>query len=116
ILERPLHPVTLVSAARAALRARKRQHEAERHVAELEESEIRLRDSESKYRTLFKTMDEGFCIIEFVDGPEGPLSDYVHLEANDAYARHAGIENVVGQKVREMVPDEASEWVRLYRH
>ena len=46
-------------------------------------------------------MDEGFCIIEFVDGPDGPLSDYVHIEANDAYARHAGIEDVVGQKVRE---------------
>src|SRR4029079_13959145 len=31
ILERPLHPVTLVSAARAALRARARQHEAEQY-------------------------------------------------------------------------------------
>jgi PAS domain S-box-containing protein len=116
ILERPLHPVTLVSAAKAALRARRRQHEAERHVDELERSERRLRDSERKYRALFNTMDEGFCIIEFIDGPAGPLSDYVHVEANAAYARHAGIENVVGQKVREMVPDEADEWVRLYRH
>ena len=115
ILERPLHPVTLVSAARAALRARARQHLAERYVEELERSEIRLRESESKYRTLFNTMDEGFCIIEFVDGPHGPLSDYVHIEANEAYARHAGIPNVVGQYVREMVPDEADEWVRMYR-
>ena len=79
VLERPLHPVTLVSAARAALRARRRQHEAERHVEELERSEKRLRDSESKYRALFNTMDEGFCIIQFVDGPAGPLSDYVHV-------------------------------------
>ena len=30
------------------------------------------------YRSLFDTMDEGFCIIEFFDGPHGPLSDYVH--------------------------------------
>lgn len=96
ILERPLHPVTLVSAARAALRARARQHEAEQYVEELELSEQRLRESEAKYRTLFDTMDEGFCIIEFLDGPEGPLSDYVHVEANAAYERHAGIPNVVG--------------------
>ena len=27
------------------------------------------------YRFLFDTMDEGFCIIEFFDGPHGPLSD-----------------------------------------
>ncbi|HTG79505.1 MAG TPA: PAS domain-containing protein, partial [Sphingomicrobium sp.] len=115
ILERPLHPVTLVSAARAALRARARQHEAEQYVAELELSEQRLRESEAKYRDLFSTMDEGFCIIEFLDGPHGKLSDYIHVEANDAYARHAGISNVVGQKLREMVPDEADDWIERYR-
>ncbi len=107
ILERPLHPVTLVSAARAALRARARQHDAEQYVAELELSEQRLRESEAKYRDLFNTMDEGFCIIEFLDGPHGPLSDYVHVEANEAYARHSGIPNVVGQRLRDLIPDEA---------
>jgi signal transduction histidine kinase/CheY-like chemotaxis protein len=67
-----------------------------------------------RYRTLFETMEEGFCIIEFFDGPHGPLSDYIHVEANAAYERHAGIPNVVGQKLREMVPDEADGWVELY--
>jgi PAS domain S-box-containing protein len=114
ILERPLHPVTLVSAAKAALRARARQHEAEKHVLALERSERRLRESEAKYRALFRSMDEGFCIIEFLDGRDGPLSDYIHVEANEAYARHSGIEDVVGQRVREMVPDEAEEWVKIY--
>jgi PAS domain S-box-containing protein len=113
-LERPFHPTTLVSLGQSALRGRRRQYLAQSHVAELKESEARLRESEVKYRTLFNSMDEGFCIIEFLDGPDGPLSDYIHVEANEAYARHAGIENVVGQKVREMVPDEAEEWVRTY--
>ena len=67
-----------------------------------------------RYRALFDSLDEGFCIIEFFDGPHGPLSDYVHIEANAAYARHAGIANVVGQKVRELVPAEADGWVALY--
>ncbi len=66
------------------------------------------------YRSLFDTMDEGFCIIEFFDGPHGPLSDYVHVLANAAYAKHAGIPNVVGQKLREMVPNEADDWVARY--
>ncbi len=70
---------------------------------------------EKRYQTLFNSIDEGFCIIEFLDGPFGPLSDYIHVEANPAYARHAGIPNVVGQKVREMVPHEAEGWVELYR-
>ena len=36
---------------------------------ELERAEAALADSEQRYRTLFESMDEGFCIIEFLDGP-----------------------------------------------
>jgi len=82
--------------------------------SELERAETALADSEQRYRTLFDSIDEGFCVIEFFDGPDGPLSDYIHVEANPAYALHAGIPNVVGQKVREMVPGEADGWVELY--
>ncbi len=107
-LERPFHPTTLVSLARSALRARRRQYDARARLIDLRESEVR-------FRTLFDTMDEGFCVIKFLDGPQGPLSDYVHVQANPAYERHAGIANVVGQRVREMVPGEAEGWVDLYR-
>ena len=65
-------------------------------------------------RALFDALDEGYCVIEFFDGPHGPLSDYIHIEANDAYARNAGIPDVVGQKLREMVPAEADAWVARY--
>lgn len=107
-LERPFHPTTLLSLARSALRGRKRQYEARARL-------IDLKDSEERFRTLFETMDEGFAVIEFIDGPDGPLSDYVHIQANPAYERHTGIPQVVGQKVREMVPDEAAAWVELYQ-
>ncbi|HEX8055384.1 MAG TPA: ATP-binding protein [Novosphingobium sp.] len=73
-----------------------------------------LSGSAEHYRTLFESMDEGFCIIEFVDGPHGPLSDYVHVEANPAYERNAGLLNVVGVKVRDLVGDEADAWVETY--
>lgn len=84
-------------------------------AADRDRAAAELRESEHRYSTLFNAIDEGFCIIEFFDGPHGPNSDYVHVEANPAYATHAGISNVVGQKVREMVGAEADEWVRLYR-
>jgi PAS domain S-box-containing protein len=74
-----------------------------------------LRESERLFRTLFESIDEGFCVIEFLDGPHGPLSDYVHLMANPAYEANAGIPDVVGQRVREMVPLEAGAWVEIYR-
>src|SRR6478736_7384556 len=83
--------------------------------AQLESKLLQHADQDQNiYRFLFDTMDEGFCIIEFFDGPHGPLSDYIHVEANPAYALHAGIPNVVGQKLREMVPGEADGWVELY--
>lgn len=83
-------------------------------VTERTLAERAQRESEALYKGLFDAIDEGFCIIEFFDGPHGPDSDYVHIQANDAYERHAGIPNVVGQKLREMVPDEADAWVARY--
>lgn len=74
-----------------------------------------LQESERLFRTLFESIDEGFCVIEFLDGPHGPMSDYVHVLANPAYAANAGIEDVVGQRVRDMVPLEAEGWVEIYR-
>ena len=44
ILERPLHPASLVSAARSALRGRSRQRLAARHLAELETARAQLRE------------------------------------------------------------------------
>lgn len=44
VLERPLHPASLVSAARAAVRARERQRLAAEYLAERERAEKRLRE------------------------------------------------------------------------
>jgi signal transduction histidine kinase/CheY-like chemotaxis protein len=65
-------------------------------------------------RALFDAIDDGFCIIEFFDGPHGPLSDYVHVEANPGYERHTGIPDVAGKTLREIDPIEADRWIELY--
>ena len=77
--------------------------------------ETELAERERHYRTLFEQMDEGYCVIEFLDGPRGALDDYVHIEANRAYTQHAGLENIVGKRLREVVSaSEAEGWLGLY--
>jgi PAS domain S-box-containing protein len=78
--------------------------------------EEKLSENEARYRNLFDSIDEGFCIVEFIDGPHGPLSDYLHLEANAAYLRHAGIPDIVGRTGREkLTQTEADTWVAIFR-
>ncbi|WP_082584574.1 response regulator [Ensifer sp. Root423] len=69
---------------------------------------------EARYRALFEAIDDGFCIIGFIDGPHGPLSDYVHLEANSGYGRHTGISDIVGKRLREIEPGNADVWLDVY--
>ncbi|MRX08654.1 response regulator [Pseudoduganella sp. FT25W] len=79
--------------------------------AELEEQ---LALSSVRRHALFEAIDDGFCIIQFIDGPHGPLSDYVHIEANSGYERHTGIGNIIGKRLREIEPDHAQTWLDLY--
>ncbi|SAK99944.1 PAS/PAC sensor hybrid histidine kinase [Caballeronia pedi] len=85
-----------------------------RDVTEPKLTRDALTSSESRYRTLFNAIDDGFCIVEFFDGPHGPLSDYIHVEANPGYERHTGIADIVGKTIRELDPASADQWVAIY--
>jgi signal transduction histidine kinase len=64
---------------------------------------------------LSEHMAEGFCIVELIDGPHGPLSDYRYVYANAACTRHTGLRKiVVGQTLRETLPSEAGAWLGHY--
>ncbi len=58
VLERPLHPVTLISAVRAAFRARRRQREAEAFLAERERATSTIHESEARFRAIAEGMPQ----------------------------------------------------------
>jgi PAS domain S-box-containing protein len=80
-VERPFHPLTLTSAARAALRARRRQYEARSHLRDLEESAERLSAGQARLRAVYETLQAGIA--------EASL-DGRFLDANEAFCRIVG--------------------------
>lgn len=73
-----------------------------------------LRESERRYRELFESMTEGFCVIEKVDTDPGEPVDFRYVEANPAFADQSGLGDVAGRTMRGVIPEEASDWIEIY--
>jgi PAS domain S-box-containing protein len=70
--------------------------------------------SEAKYRALFESMDEGFCILQVLFDENGRACDYRYLETNPAFEKQTGLADAVGRTVRELVPDIEPFWFEIY--
>lgn len=77
-------------------------------------AQVALRESEERYRTLFQSMDEGFCIIEVLFDKRQRPYDYRFIETNPAFERHTGLNEAVGKTMREMAPDHEQHWFDIY--
>ena len=76
-------------------------------------SQAALAESESRYRTLFESIDVGFCIIQLMFDDADQAIDYRILEANPAFVRQTGAD-VVGKWVSEFAPDLERHWFTAY--
>ncbi|PSB30260.1 response regulator [Stenomitos frigidus] len=73
-----------------------------------------LRLSEERYRTLFESMEDGFCVIEMLfDATNTPI-DYRFLETNLAFAQQTGLEQAVGKTARQLIPGLEDHWYETY--
>ncbi len=87
---------------------RKRAEEA------LTESEQAARQAEERYRNLFNTLIEGFCVIEVLfDEADNPV-DYRFLETNPRFEEQTGLRAVEGKLMRELAPDNDEYWYECY--
>jgi PAS domain S-box-containing protein len=85
-----------------------------RDITERKKTEEALRVSEERYRTLFNSIDEGFCTIEVLFNANGKAHDYRFLEANPAFEKHTGLVGAVGRTIREFVPHHDAHWFEIY--
>jgi PAS domain S-box-containing protein len=73
-----------------------------------------LRESEVRYRTLFDSIDEGFCVVEVIfDAQQNPI-DYRFLETNPSFDKQTGLINAQGRTIKELVPQHEAHWFEIY--
>jgi PAS domain S-box-containing protein len=107
LVERPVRVNTLVAIVRSALRSRRRQYLVRDQLRALDESETR-------YRTLFNSIDEGFCIIELIFDDSGEPIDFRFVETSPSFERQTGLINAKGRRVLELVPTLEGFWLEMY--
>ena len=73
-----------------------------------------LRASESRYRALFDSLDQGFCVLEMMFDDAGRPVDYRFLETNPAFVQQTGLMDAIGRTARELVPNLEQHWVDVY--
>lgn len=83
-------------------------------ITQQKEVEEKLRIREERYRALFDSIDEAFCIAELILDAGGKCIDHRFLETNAAYEKHTGLLDVVGKSARELVPNIEQRWNDLY--
>ena len=83
-------------------------------ITDRKRSEAAVIASEAQYRTLFNSIEEGFCIIEKIETGPGEPMDFRYVEANPAFERQAGVSGVVGKSMREAFPGESQELINTY--
>ncbi|MEX1047910.1 MAG: GAF domain-containing protein [Akkermansiaceae bacterium] len=69
-----------------------------------------LRQSEERYRTLFRAIHAGFCVVELLDGP---ALDFRLIECNPMFQRMTGFNRPIGQTARALAYGLDESWFEL---
>jgi PAS domain S-box-containing protein len=86
----------------------------QQNITERKRAEEALRTSETRYRTLFNSIDEGFAVIELIYNVAGAPVDYRFLEVNAAFERHTGLVRATGRRIREISSQHEEHWFQTY--
>ena len=94
--------------------ARGLMEDAVRFGLNMETLNAELREGEARYRTVFDSIGDGFCIIEKVAGEADEPLDFLYVEVNPSFEVQSGISGVVGRTLRQVIPDEFAEWLLTF--
>ncbi|AEH39234.1 PAS domain S-box protein [Halopiger xanaduensis] len=69
---------------------------------------------EEKYRTLFESINQGFCIIEMLFDDTGDPVDFRFLETNPAFEELTGLRDAEGERMHDLEPEHEQYWFDRY--
>ena len=85
-------------------------------ISQAKAAQEALRANEEKYRSLFESIDTGFCVLELIWDERGNATDYRFLEMNPAFVAHSGLPGAVGRTIREIHPGFEQVFIDRYAH
>src|SRR5688572_10424332 len=56
-------------------------------------------------------MDDGFVILEMVGDDSGRPIDFTFTDTNLAFEEQSGLQDVLGKRVSELIPEARPDWV-----
>ncbi|MDF0555703.1 PAS domain S-box protein [Kamptonema sp. UHCC 0994] len=83
-------------------------------IEDRKQAEEVLRQSEERYRTLFESMNEGFCVIEMLFDEDDRPIDYRFLEINPVFEQQTGLKQAQGKTARQLLPTLEHHWFEIY--
>ncbi|MBO0952952.1 hybrid sensor histidine kinase/response regulator [Fibrella forsythiae] len=66
------------------------------------------------YQVGFRAMNQGFCLLEKVDTSPGEATDFRYLLVNPAFEQRSGLHQVMGKRLRDVVPGIEEHIVAYY--
>ncbi len=119
-LTKPIHPNAIRAKVGFFIELQKRgdalrqnqQEQARREAAEAAAERLRITDE--RYRVLFESMDEGFCVADLLFDENDQPCDMRFVEANPSFTRQTGLAGIAGRRVKDIHPEYPTSWLHAY--
>ena len=83
-------------------------------ITQRKQVEQTLRASEERYRDLYESIDEGFCVIQVVFDAKNTAVDYIFLEVNPSFEKQTGIAQARGKSMRAIALHHEEHWFEMF--
>ena len=78
------------------------------------EAKLQSREDEERYRTLFNSIDQGFCIVDIQFDTDNVPIDYIFREVNNVFEKQTGLKNVISKSAKTAIPNLEDSWIKRY--